>query len=137
MWREDAGQDSEYDARPSYAGQERRKSPRMRTPFAVKVRSSDSAESQFEEDTVLDNLSSQGLYVRLARRVQRGIKLLILLRCAVAPDGASMVALIELHGIVLRTEALSGGFFGTAIRLTHHRFIYSAIPLNHSCAACS
>jgi hypothetical protein len=136
MRHQDVSRHSERDLHAGYTGQERRNSPRMRTPLRVKVQSSESPEPLFEEDTILDNFSSQGLYFRLARRAEQGIKLLVLLRCAVAPDATTMVAWLELQGIVLRTEEQSGGRFGTAIRLTHHRYIYTTTPSNYYSIAC-
>ena len=136
MWHDDASQDSMLTSPRTYNGQERRRSPRIQTPFPVIVRSGGSLESPFEEDTILDNFNNYGLHVRLLHRVQQGISLLVLLRCAVAPETTAMVAWIELHGIVVRTEAEAGGFFGTAIRLTYHRYIYTTAPLSCCSVAC-
>ena len=136
MQREDASQAADVNAQPCYTGHERRESQRLRTPFSVTVRAGTPPELQFEEDAVLDNFSHRGLYVRLTHRVQHGAQLLVLLRSEVPPDAMAVVAWIELDGIVLRTEAQPDGNFGTAIRLTHHRYIYTTAPTNYACLAC-
>jgi hypothetical protein len=107
-----------------YAGQERRAAPRIETPFPTTVRGVDVDGRWFESHVVLDNLSSGGLYVRLAQPVQQGIRLCVFVRLSVVPDVEDATACIALQGAVLRTEPRPGGVFGTAIRLRRHRFIY-------------
>ena len=124
MWREDANRGLHSDALLHYTSQERRASPRIETPFPAVVRSVDIDDLPFEEHTVLDNLSSGGLYLRLARQVQPGVQLFVLFQLSIALDTDSAVAGIALHGVALRVEPRLGGIFGTAISLAHHRFIY-------------
>jgi hypothetical protein len=99
---------------------ERRSAARIETPFPATVRGVNIDDQPFEEHTVLDNFSSSGLYLRLARRVLPGVRLFVLMRLSVAPNATY----IALRGVVLRTEPRPGGIFGTALRFTHHRFIY-------------
>jgi hypothetical protein len=108
---------------PRYTGQERRAYPRIETPFRAAVRSVDVDDHRFEEHTVLDNFSSSGLYLRLSRRVQQGIRLFVVIRLSAIPNTDGSAACIALLGLALRTESRPGGVFGTAIRLTNHRFI--------------
>ena len=112
-----------HGALSHYTSQERRTSPRIETPFPAAVRSVDVDDQPFREYAVLDNLSSGGLYLRLARQVRQGIRLFVLIRLSIAPDADSSTACIALHGIAQRIELRPGGVFGTAIRLKHHRFI--------------
>jgi len=123
MWREDANRSPNGDVWSRYTGQERRGSPRIETPFPAAVRSVDIGNQPFKEYVVLDNLSSGGLYLRLARQVQQGIRLFVLVRLSIDPDADSTTACIALHGVALRVEARLGGVFGTAISLVHYRFI--------------
>jgi PilZ domain len=109
-----------------YTGQERRASPRIETPFPATVRGVDVDAQLFEEYMVLDNFSSSGLYLRLARPVQQGIRLFVLIRLSVSSKADALATYIALRGVVLRSEPRPGGIFGTALRLTHHRFIYAA-----------
>jgi hypothetical protein len=104
---------------------------RIETPFPATVRGVDLGAQRFEEHTVLDNLSSGGLYLRLARQVRQDARLFALVQLAIALDTSAPAACVALHAIVLRTEQLPGGVFGTAIRLTHHRFIY-AVERSHN-----
>src|SRR5438270_3427276 len=53
------------------AGAERRRRPRLYEPFPVMVRGVDASGTSFEINTVLDNMSADGLYVRLRRQVRR------------------------------------------------------------------
>ncbi len=115
-----------------YASQERRVAPRIETPFPAAVRSVDVDDQPFEEYAVLDNLSSGGLYLRLARRVQQGVRLFMLIRLSSARDADGAPAGIAVHGAALRVEPRPGGIFGTAISLAHHRFICCAyVGTNH------
>jgi hypothetical protein len=123
MRHEDANRSPDSDMHPRYTRLERRAAPRIETPFPVIVRSAAVDGQLFEEYTMLDNLSSSGLYLRLARRVQQSSRVFALIRLSAAPDADASVACIALHGLVMRTESLPGGVYGTAIRLTHHRFI--------------
>ena len=123
------------DALLHYASQERRAAPRIETPFPAAVRSVDVDDQPFEEYAVLDNLSSGGLYLRLAWRVPQGVRLFVLIRLSIARDADRSTAGIALHGAALRVEPRPGGIFGTAISLAHHRFIYvAAQAITHAAA---
>jgi hypothetical protein len=124
MRREDAIRDPNSAASPHYVSTERRISSRIETPFPAVVRSVDVDHQPFKEYAVLDNFSSGGLYLRLARQVQQSIRLFVLIWLSSAPDGDSSTACIALHGVALRVDPRPGGVFGTAINLAHYRFIY-------------
>jgi hypothetical protein len=128
MRPDDASQSRSSDMLVRYAGQERRAYPRIETPFRATVRSVDVDDQRFEEHTVLDNLSSCGLYLRLSRWVQQGIRLFVLIRLSATPYADGFAACIALHGVALRTELRPGGVFGTAIRVTNHRFLNATAP---------
>src|SRR5262245_29330904 len=61
------------------AGAERRRHPRLRKPFPATVRGVDAYGESFEADTVLDNLSAGGLYLRLGRCVKQKTKLFVII----------------------------------------------------------
>jgi len=103
------------------AGLERRKKPRIATPFPTRVRGIDSKGEAFEAESVLDNFSSEGLYIRVAQRVKEKSKLEFSIRMA-GPE-RSVAATVKARGIVLRAEAKPGGVYGLAVKLTHHRFM--------------
>jgi len=101
-------------------GSERRRKPRIATPFPTIVRGVNAAGEAFEAESVLDNLSSSGLYVRLGQRVKKRTELEFLIRMsAAAHEGA---ATVQARGVVLRVEAMPAGLFGLAVKLTRHRF---------------
>jgi hypothetical protein len=123
MWHNDANPHPNSDIHTHTIGQERRGAPRIETPFPATVRSIDVDDQPFEAHTVLDNLSSSGLYLRLAWRVRQGTRLFVVVRLSAVPNVGDCTAGVALHGMVLRMEPRPGGVFGTAIRLTRHRFI--------------
>ena len=125
MWHVEADRSHYTDAQPRYIGQERRRHPRIETPFPAIVRGVEPGARRFEERTVLDNFSSSGLHLRLARPVRQGGRLFVLIRLSGAGDGNGPAGLVALHGVVLRVEARPGGVFGIAVRFTNHRFIYT------------
>src|SRR5690242_3128946 len=135
MRHKHASGNPDSDTQPLYTGQERRTSPRIQTPVPTIVRSVEANEQPFEEHTILDNFSGCGLHLPLGRRVRLGIRLFILIRFSVSHHADAAVAWIELHGMVLRTELRPGSVFGTAIKLTHRRFIYATTQSISRCAA--
>jgi hypothetical protein len=122
----DANRSLSSNAQPRYTGPERRAAPRIETPFPATVRGVDVDAQLFQEYTVLDNFSSSGLYLRLARRIQQGGRLFVFVRLSVTPNADAFATYIALRGLLLRSEPRPGGIFGTALRVTHHRFIYAA-----------
>jgi hypothetical protein len=125
MWHVGADRSHYADARQPYLGLERRVASRIETPFPAIVRGVALGARRFEEHTVLDNLSSRGLHLRLVRPVQQGIKLFVLIRLSGASNTDDSMGFIALHGVVLRAEARPGSVFAIAVSLTHHRFIYA------------
>jgi len=125
MRHTDANRSPNIAPQGRYTGRERRTAQRIETPFPTTVRSIDVDNRPFEEHTILDNFSSCGLYLRLAWRLQQGSRLFVLIRLSVAPNADTCSACVALHGVVLRIEPRPGGAFGTAIRFTRHRFVYT------------
>ncbi|HET9221012.1 MAG TPA: PilZ domain-containing protein [Roseiflexaceae bacterium] len=123
MWHLEADRSSDADTQSRYIGQDRRKYQRIETPFPATVRGVDIGARRFEENTVLDNLSSRGLHLRLARPVQQGTKLFVLIRLSSASTN-DPTGFIALHGVVLRVDARPGSVFRIAVRFTRHRFIH-------------
>lgn len=104
-------------------GVERRVKPRIDRPFPATVRGMDAGGEAFEINTVLDNLSADGLYLRLRQRVQPGTVLSIIIRLSSAPMNGVHAPRIAIDGVVLRAELKPDGTCGIAIKLTHHRFL--------------
>jgi hypothetical protein len=89
--------------------------PRIRGLFPAQVRGVDSSGAVFHTQTLIDNFCATEFYLRLARRVDAGCRLLV-----VADIHEATVAL---HGNVTRTEPQSDGSHRTTVAVTHHRFL--------------
>jgi len=69
--------------------------PRLYEPFPVMVRGVDANGKSFEINTVLDNMSAKGLYVRLKRQVRRGVKLFMIVQLSTTPPGRRLGARVS------------------------------------------
>jgi len=102
---------------------ERRSKPRIDIPFSAKVRGIDAHGEAFEMDSILDNFSASGLYLRMARSLKQGAELLILVQLPTASDGKAAGSLIEAQGVILRAEPQADGACGVAVAFTKHNFV--------------
>lgn len=102
---------------------ERRSKPRIDVPFPVRVRGVDASGQVFKMNTVLDNLSAGGLYLRLARSVKQGTKLFVVVQLPSAPAGEMPAPRVAMRGMVLRAEPQPDSTCGVAVTLTRHRFL--------------
>lgn len=102
---------------------ERRIKPRIDLPFSAKVRGVDANGEAFETDSVLDNFSAGGLYLRMARSLNQGAELLVMVELPTASDASAGTSQIEAQGVILRAEPQVNGDCGVAVAFTKHRFI--------------
>jgi c-di-GMP-binding flagellar brake protein YcgR len=102
---------------------ERRGKPRIDIPFPAKVRGVDANGEAFEIDSLLDNFSAGGLYLRLARRLDQGAELLVLVQLPAASAGEAGASKIEARGVILRAEPQADGACGVAVGFTNHKFV--------------
>jgi hypothetical protein len=109
---------------PGYGGIERHGAVRVAIPFPATVRGMDQTGDRFTLDTILDNLSSTGLYLRIAQPVERGARLFVVVRLAIASAHQIPAACVAVQGAVLRAELRSDGTCGVAVAFTRHRFLY-------------
>jgi len=112
-------------AAPDYDLIERRSVPRITTPFQVTVRGIDQAGDRFITDTVLDNFSAAGLYVRLVRPIEPGATLFVVVRFTVAAACKPTAPGVAARGVVVWAEPQSGAW-GVALKFTRQRFLYAA-----------
>ena len=105
------------------SGGERRRHPRLYEPFPVRLRSVDAGGQAFESDTVLDDFSAGGLYVRLPQRVEPGTRLFAILRLAPGPLSGRPAPRVAVRGVVRRTESQLDGRWGVGVQFTRHRFL--------------
>lgn len=113
--------DDDYDL------MERRSVPRIATPFPVTLRGVDQAGDRFTINTVLDNFSAAGLFLRLARPIKPGATMFVVVRFAVAPALALDAPGVAARGVVVWAAPQPGGW-GTALKFMRQRFLY-AFPI--------
>ena len=105
------------------SGGERRRHPWLYEPFPARVRSVDASGGAFVSDTVLDDFSAGGLYVRLTRRVEPGAKFFAVVRIATGPPSGTPAPRVAVRGVVLRTEPQPDGRHGLGVQFRRHRFL--------------
>lgn len=104
-------------------GSERRCFPRISDPIHTLVRGVDGGGNEFEIETLLDNLSAGGLYLRISRFVAVGEKLSFIVRLSVAGKQDQKVPRIAARGKVLRIEPQNRGLYGLAAIFLDHEFL--------------
>jgi c-di-GMP-binding flagellar brake protein YcgR len=102
---------------------ERRSKLRICVPFHVEVKGVDSMGDEFGTETVLDNLSANGLYVRIMPTVEAGAKLSIVIGLYTPSQVPNDAARVSIEGSVLRTEKKVGGVLGVAVGFDSVRFL--------------
>lgn len=91
-------------------------------PFHAKVEGKDDTGQEFIIQTVLDNLSSSGLYLRIMPCVEEGAKLAIELGLP-PPTVSDDATRFAIEGVVVRRENRIGGAFGLAVNFDRVRFL--------------
>ncbi len=110
-------------ASAGYAEEERRRKPRIHEPFPAKVRGIDCMGDPFEVEAVLDNLSAGGLYMRVDRRMEAGVRLFIFFRLAtrLTPEAKGLRVAVRCR--VLRSELQPDGACGVAVAFERHHHL--------------
>ncbi len=104
-------------------GEERRYKARVYEPYAVRVQGTDPTGSLFEINTVLENLSTSGLYLRMAKPVEKGDKLSIRIKIPPVSDDTAPGLHVAASGEVQRIDRLDNDTLGVAVRFTRHRVL--------------
>lgn len=102
---------------------ERRSKPRLDIPFSAIVRGVDANGQSFELDSVLDNFSAGGLYLRMARSLNQGADLLVLVQLPTASADNAGASQIEAEGVILRAEPQADGACGVAVAFKKYKFV--------------
>jgi hypothetical protein len=123
--KEAAVPDAKFGSLPP--GEDRRSKPRIYVPFHATVRGLNNEGDEFDVETVVDNMSSDGLYLRMMPRVKEGARLTIALKLDTAPDLTQPDLTQEaqpvlVDGVVLRSENKAGGVCGVAVVFDKVRF---------------
>lgn len=109
--------------RPYGGPHERRRAERIFIPFPAVVEGADVEGLDFKVNTVLDNLSKGGLYLRLIPCVSVGAKLSVVFRLSGSVDSEATSPKIAIKGEVLRVDRKEGGACGIAVKYDPPRFI--------------
>jgi hypothetical protein len=100
--------------------QERRQKGRIMEPFPARIWGIDSGDLPFNVDCILDNISSTGIYLKLARPVDVGSEVRLIVHLLSGPTTGSTASV---QGKILRDELLADGRHGLAIAISKHRFL--------------
>jgi hypothetical protein len=88
---------------------------RVYVPFHARVSGTDSMGSKFSIETVLDNMSAHGLYLRMMPDVETGAKLAIDVGLHPASRIAEDEPRVSVDGVVVRKDRKAGGAAGLAV----------------------
>ena len=115
--------ESRSSASAGYAGEDRRRKPRIQEPFPAKVRGIDWRGDPFEVEALLDNLSAGGLYLRVNRRMEAGVRLFIFFRLATRLTPEAKGLRVAARSRVLRSEPQHDGACGVAVAFERHHHL--------------
>jgi len=102
---------------------ESRSSARIDAAYPARLRGVDVNDQPFKEETVLQNLSAGGLYLRLKRMVREGAEVSLAVRLSTAESRDGPVLRLGARGTVLRVEPQWDGSYGVAVEfLRRHIF---------------
>ena len=101
---------------------DKRRKPRICVPFHATVRGTSNEGEEFNVETVLDNVSGAGLYMRMMPNVKEGTRLSIGLRLHTGSSPTKEAPRVVVEGVVLRAENKAGGVCGVAVAFDHVRF---------------
>jgi hypothetical protein len=103
---------------------ERRRKFRIQGPIPVNVCGIDSAGTEFDLETFVDNISVGGLHIRLGQRMTQSAGLSFVIRFPVAPGAEELGMQFSAKGVVRRVEPCPDGSFGIGVEFTSYRQIY-------------
>jgi hypothetical protein len=101
---------------------DKRKKPRICVPFHATVRGMNNEGEEFIVETVLDNVSSDGLYMRMMPSIKEGTTLSIDILLHKPLHVTEEASRILVNGVVLRTDNKAGGVSGVAVAFHNVRF---------------
>jgi hypothetical protein len=103
-------------------GVERRKKPRICNPFRVVVRSVNAEGEAFTSETVVDNLSADGMFVRIPEFVRKGTRVFSVLQFPVAATENPAGSRVAFNGVALRSDR-GLRLCGLAVTFRRYRFL--------------
>ena len=118
------GEASTPEAQPNLSGDW--SSLMVELPFPAVVRGMEKDGQSFEEETVLESLSTYHVCLGLSRQVTRGTKLFIVVRLSPLGSDGAYAPVVALRGLVLEAQAEPDGRYRVEIGFKRHRFLYAA-----------
>ena len=112
---------------PDYDLIERRSVPRIATPFPATLRGINQAGDWFRIDTVLDNFSAAGLYLRLVLPIEPGVTMFVVVRFTVAPAARLAAPGVAARAVVVWAAPQPDGAWGVAVKFMRQRFLYALV----------
>jgi PilZ domain-containing protein len=103
---------------------ERRHRPRIKEAFPTRVRGVDRNGQPFETETVLENLSATGLYLRTTNPVESGTNVSVTILFANIPDDKRSWTRMAADAVVLRSEPTKEGGYGLGMVITGYHFLH-------------
>lgn len=102
---------------------EKRRKPRIYIPFPARVKGVDRDGVAFAVDSVLDNLSGNGLYVRIMPCVTPQAPIHVAFKLSLDGDGDRQPAWVEVEGTVVRADEHPGTVCGVAVTFEQPQFL--------------
>ena len=103
--------------------EERRIKIRVAGPLPAKVRMRGRGGEVLKAESVAENISTGGFYLRLGQWVEPGTELFAVIQFSKGLRRAGRVAQVAARGVVLRAEPAPGGDYGVAVAIKRHRFL--------------
>jgi hypothetical protein len=102
---------------------ERRRHARLYEPFPVLARGVDAHGVACVSETVLDDFSAGGLFIRLTWCVAVGAKLFAVVRLTTSSYAWKAAPRVAVRGVVRRVELQPDGTYGVGVAFTQYRFL--------------
>ena len=103
--------------------EDRRRNERIYDPFPAMVRGVDVSGTSFLSKTIIDNISTDGLYLRLMQQIEHRTKLYIVVHLSNLQIEGEHAMRLHLGGEVVRVEPRLGGACGFAVSIKRNRFL--------------
>ena len=103
--------------------EDRRRNERIYDPFPAMVRGVDASGTAFLSRTIIDNISTEGLYLRLMQQMEHRTKLYIIVHLSNLQIEGERAMRLYLSGEVVRVEPRLGGACGFAVSIKRNRFL--------------
>lgn len=98
---------------------ERRARLRNSTPFPVTVQGIDAGGAAFQHDTIVENIATGGLCLRLAQALELGTPVYLMVQLAAAEADGEQALWLSGYGVVRHVQQGEGSAHGYGIEFKH------------------